>query len=362
MEVLMLSLNFMKLHIRQLLNLAEGGVKKLSESICRKLDGDVIVNNLGSDKLSVSELKIDRTEFEEILKIYGHHVAASNESDQKSCAAQRKFQLLKRSHSLLRAIESEEGYTGVVHSLKDFIAACRECIVSGGRVLVMQKDECEPIALSFCYTFKEKGETKADMRYFSLGGSEECPAMMLLYLNSLCGGRLKRLSLHLPLSSRSISVLSRFRELEKGIGADTFAAASGEWGGTKLLRSLCAPRLRSHGMIKQLVNSRDSEIADHYTASSLKHESRGEEENGMLFVCKDDLHNCRPKEKNTTDEVAKWNGNGILNGFGNCNDLQTEILKPGRKHENAPVYPSASFINPDRDDTEGYFNLSLMLD
>lgn len=135
-------------------------------------------------RLFVSELKISESEFEALI-----------ECENGVNVEENKLRTLRECHRFLVSEEASRPGLSIMHSWRDFIAAVRDVTIAGGKVLVLQATDFKPFALMFCYNSREADSI--DIR-FSAARTEDCTALLLLYLKLCCFPDVDRAILAVP--------------------------------------------------------------------------------------------------------------------------------------------------------------------
>lgn len=330
------------------------------------IDGEFCAKFNGVEILSICELKLSESEFEGLIECKNGVNVEEN-----------KLRTLRECHRFMVSDEASRPGLSIMHSWRDFIAAVRDVSISGGKVLVLQTVDFKPFALMFCYNSREA--ESIDIR-FSAARTEDCAALLLLYLKLCCFPDVERATMAVP---ADFSGGAFSPELVSSLSDASLEDGNGE---TISLQVDPCPSPVEYGMMKWLKDPKTPIIPN---------EDRGEVaiRNSQRVDTTDDsceLSSQNPKQfpNDVSDSVYKQNekcsDSFVESEFGafgdpeNCkrnpiDDVKTEEAfckgknRPecSRNVENSPESAFGESSTANQAETQGYpkcLNISLMLD
>lgn len=335
-----------------------GDIENIDGKFCAKFNGIEIP--------SICELKLSESEFEELIECENGINVEGN-----------KLRTLRECHRFVVSEEASRPGLSIMHSWRDFIAAVRDVSIAGGKVLVLQTVDFKPFALMFCYTSREA--ESIDIR-FSAARTEDCAALLLLYLKLCCFPDVERATLAVPadfcggaFSPELVTSLSE-ASLEDGNGETISLQVDPcpspvEYGMMKWLKDPRTPIIPNEGRGEVAIRN-SQRVDDHENYCILS------DKNSKQFA--NDVSNpvCKQNEK-CSDSFVKSEF-GALRGPENCkrnprDDVKTEeALCKGKNRpecsrnvEDSPEFVFGESSTANQAETQGYpkcLNISLMLD
>lgn len=330
------------------------------------IDGEFCVWFDDVGRLFVSELKISESEFEALI-----------ECENGVNVEENKLRTLRECHRFLVSEEASRPGLSIMHSWRDFIAAVRDVTIAGGKVLVLQATDFKPFALMFCYNSREADSI--DIR-FSAARTEDCTALLLLYLKLCCFPDVERAILAVPadfcggaFSPELVTSLSDV-SLEDGNGETISLQVDPcpspvEYGMMKWLKSPKTPIIPNEGRGEVAIRN-SQRVDDHENYCILS------DKNSKQFA--NDVSNPVCKQKEGDKPVFKERKNSDLKDPENCkrnpiDDVKTEeALCKGKNRpecsrnvEDSPESAFGESSTANQVDPQDYptcLNISLMLD
>lgn len=346
--------------------------------------------------IEISEDGFENLRFEE-LKIYGdefENLLLQNESKSLSCfnilddnfdseienGFEMKYRILRQCHAFMSEYERNLASYSILHSWRDFIAAIRENNISGGKVVALQDSDCKPFALIFCYYNKEK--KSIDIR-FCASQTEDCKALMLLYLKLCCFRDAEKamMSQGIPANSKSnVRDLDRIYRFGSPIGEDVYISLQSD------ARGACKEK---YGMMKWLSGAYPEERSGKDKETVKFFDSQEVENFEKLTICNVRYKDLRINESKTEKEAGSVkenlqiledeSGNDFDSKSCKCNqiaisdekrdvEVNSEALDSLKKSDEAKDFEISESDGPksrhlsESHTTERYLNISLMLD
>lgn len=330
------------------------------------IDGEFCAKFNGVEILSICELKLSESEFEELIECETGINVEGN-----------KLRTLRECHRFMVSEEASRPGLSIMHSWRDFIAAVRDVSIAGGKVLVLQTVDFKPFALMFCYTSREA--ESIDIR-FSAARTEDCAALLLLYLKLCCFPDVERATLAVPadfcggaFSPELVSALSD-ASLEDGNGetislqVDPYPSLV-EYGMMKWLKSPKTPIIPNEGRGEVAIrNSQRVDTSD--DSFGLLSQNPKQFTNDVLYsVCK---QNEKCSDSFVESEFGAFRDPEKCKRNPNDDVKTEEALCKGKNRpecsrnvEDSPEFVFGESSTANQAETQGYpkcLNISLMLD
>lgn len=330
------------------------------------IDGELCVKFNGVEILSICELKLSESEFEELI-----------ECEKGVNVEENILRTLRECHRFLVSEEATRPGLSIMHSWRDFIAAVRDVSIAGGKVLVLQAADFKPFALMFCYNSREA--ESIDIR-FSAARTEDCAALLLLYLKLCCFPDVERATMAVPadfsggaFSPELVSSLSDV-SLEDGNGETISLQVDPcpspvEYGMMKWLKDPKTPIILNKD--RSEVAIRNSQRVDNYeNCFRLSDKNQKQFTNNVsISVYKQKEENCLEfKESEIRLLEDSKNCKRNLNGGITTRDALCEGVNRTQSSRDVEDSPESAFgesSTANQAETQGYpkcLNISLMLD